>query len=87
MHWDSLCDIVDLLIQALGEKETVIRESAAKGLGRLTSRMTQDMAMDVLHYVLALPPTSVNLHSMALTLSEMTGRKLLAPEFIRLRND
>ena len=49
--------------------------------------MTQDMAMDILHYVLALPPTSLHLHSMALTLSEMTQRKLLSPELLKIRSD
>ncbi len=69
MEWNGLCDIIDMLIASLGEKETNVRESAAKGLGRLAGRLTQDMAMDILHYVLALPPTSQHLHSMALTLS------------------
>jgi len=45
-------EIIDLLLVSLSDKDTVVRWSAAKGIGRITGRLPLDMADDVVNAVL-----------------------------------
>ncbi|KAI8870200.1 ARM repeat-containing protein [Ramicandelaber brevisporus] len=45
---------VDLLLNSLCDKDTVVRWSAAKGIGRLTFRLPKSMALDITHSVVDL---------------------------------
>lgn len=49
---DQLETVVEALLMALADKDTVVRWSAAKGLGRVTMRLPRDFADDVVGSVL-----------------------------------
>jgi hypothetical protein len=40
-------DILEQVLTALKDKDTIVRWSAAKGIGRITNRLSEDMAEDV----------------------------------------
>lgn len=75
----SLEGIIDLLIEGLSEKETNVREEAAKGIGSIAGRLSQDMVMDILDYILNLYPSPQTQHSVCLTIAELIRRNLLSP--------
>lgn len=75
----SLEDIIDLLIEALAEKETSIREAASKGIGKISGRLSSDMILDLLDYIFYLNPSPQTQHSICLTLAELIRRNLLSP--------
>lgn len=75
-------DIVEMLLTGLRDKDTVVRWSAAKGIGRITSRLPQDFADDVVGAVLQLlcPEESDGAwHGGCLALAELARRGLLLP--------
>lgn len=76
----SLEEIIDLLIEALGEKETSIREMASKGIGKISGRLSSDMIEDILDYIFNLNITPQTQHSICLTLAELIRRNLLSPK-------
>ncbi len=47
-------DIIEQLLFGLKDKDTIVRWSSAKGIGRITNRLPKDMAEDVLVSVLDL---------------------------------
>ena len=47
-------DIIEMLLTGLRDKDTVVRWSAAKGIGRVTGRLPRLLADDVVEAVLAL---------------------------------
>lgn len=49
---EKLENIIDFLLISLKDKDTVVRWSAAKGIGRITSRLDMDMADDVVSAVI-----------------------------------
>lgn len=51
---EQIEDVIDELMQGLKSSDGVVRWSAAKGIGRVTGRLPQDMADDVLGSVLEL---------------------------------
>ncbi|CAM9467497.1 unnamed protein product, partial [Hapterophycus canaliculatus] len=51
---EELEDIVEALLCGLRDRDTVVRWSAAKGIGRITERLPQDLADDVVCGVLDL---------------------------------
>lgn len=80
---DELEDIIGLVISFLSDKDTVVRWSAAKGVGRITMRLTKALAADVLQAILALFEDSsadMNWHGGCLAIAELSRRGLLLPE-------
>jgi len=65
----NLEEIIDLIIEALAEKETSIREAASKGLGMICGRLSPDMIEDILTHILELNPSPQSQHSICLTLA------------------
>ncbi|KAI8970360.1 armadillo-type protein [Mycotypha africana] len=51
---DDLEIIIELLLNGLRDKDTIVRWSAAKGIGRITQRLPQELAEDVVGSVLEL---------------------------------
>lgn len=75
------------MIENLKDKDTVVRWSAAKGIGRITSRLNMEMADDVVMAVIGLfsPNESEETwHGGCLTIGELSKRGLLLP--IRLKD-
>jgi hypothetical protein len=72
--------VIDLLIEGLSEKETPVREKASKGLGKIAGRLSQDMVMDIIDYILNLTPNPQTQHAICLTIAEFIRRNLISPE-------
>ncbi|KAL2712079.1 tubulin-specific chaperone D [Vespula squamosa] len=75
-------DIIEHLIQGLRDKAITIRWSAAKGIGRITSRLPVDLADDVVGFVLNLfsgRESDSAWHGGCLALAELGRRGLLLP--------
>ena len=47
-------DIIEQLILGLKDRDTIVRWSAAKGVGRITNRLSRSMAEDILSSILEL---------------------------------
>ena len=45
---ESMEEVIEELLVGLKDKDTVVRWSAAKGIGRVTGRLPQDLADEVL---------------------------------------
>lgn len=79
-------DVLDRLLNALGDKDTVVRWSAAKGLGRITMRLSQDHAADVVDAVITSfcdKEADSSWHGGCLALAELSRRGLLLPDRLR----
>ncbi|GAA36522.2 tubulin-specific chaperone D [Clonorchis sinensis] len=79
---DEVAEVIDRLIHLLRNQYTVVRWSAAKGLGRMCNRLGSSMVSDVLAALLALctrlePFTAW--HGACLALAELGRRSLLLP--------
>lgn len=75
--------IMDMLVTGLRDSDTVVRWSAAKGVGRLTARLPFDAADDVVEAVLSLLVPAEDdgaWHGGCLALAELARRGLLLPE-------
>lgn len=80
---ESIERILESLLVGLRDTDTVVRWSAAKGLGRVTSRLPRELADDVVESVLELfvPfETDGAWQGACLTLGELGRRGLLLPE-------
>ena len=80
---DELEDIVDHLLRSLQDKDTIVRWSAAKGIGRITMRLCKDLGDDVVEALLELFQDENDdsaWHGGCLALAELTRRGLLLPE-------
>jgi hypothetical protein len=78
----ELEDIIDLLLQGLRDSDTVVRWSAAKGIGRVTGRLPRDFGDDVVQAVLRLLTAQEGdgaWHGGCLALAELARRGLLLP--------
>ena len=49
---DGLETVIDHLLTAIKDTDTVVRWSAAKGIGRITARLNLEMADDVIEEIL-----------------------------------
>ncbi|MEQ2265701.1 hypothetical protein XENORESO_011233, partial [Xenotaenia resolanae] len=74
--------VIEHLLVGLKDKETVVRWSAAKGIGRVTGRLPQELADDVVGSVLdcfSFQETDNAWHGGCLALAELGRRGLLLP--------
>ncbi|KAL3615585.1 hypothetical protein CASFOL_041246 [Castilleja foliolosa] len=79
---DVVEDIIELLLSGLRDTDTVVRWSAAKGIGRITSRLTYSLSDEVLSSVLELFSPGEgdgSWHGGCLALAELARRGLLLP--------
>ncbi|KAJ6832004.1 tubulin-folding cofactor D [Iris pallida] len=75
-------EIIELLLSGLKDSDTVVRWSAAKGIGRLTARLISSFSEDVLSSVLelfSLGEGDGSWHGGCLALAELARRGLLLP--------
>lgn len=73
---------VQLLLSALRDKDTIVRWSAAKGIGRLTHRLPQALADEIVGSLLELfdsRETDCAWHGACLSIAELARRGLLLP--------
>jgi HEAT repeat protein len=91
-------DVIELLLSGLQDKDTIVRWSAAKGLGRITQRLPQNLAEDIVDSINALlsDNTFINdhkqfdlsavsdqsWHGVCLSIAELARRGLLLPDRI-----
>ncbi|XP_057830679.2 tubulin-folding cofactor D isoform X2 [Cryptomeria japonica] len=76
-------EIIEQLLAGLRDKDTVVRWSAAKGIGRVTGRLTAVLADEVLASILELFSPGEgdgSWHGGCLALAELARRGLLLPE-------
>lgn len=77
--------VLDKLLQGLKDKDTIVRWSSAKGMGRVTNRLPKDYADEVVEGILQnFSPREGNAawHGGCLALAELARRGLLLPERI-----
>ncbi|CAL0300262.1 unnamed protein product [Lupinus luteus] len=75
-------EIIEMLLSGLRDMDTVVRWSAAKGIGRITSRLTSSLSEEVLSSVLELFSPGEgdgSWHGGCLALAELARRGLLLP--------
>ncbi|KAI9905173.1 hypothetical protein PsorP6_013592 [Peronosclerospora sorghi] len=80
---DELEQIVEVLLTGLRDKDTVVRWSAAKGIGRITGRLPYEYADDIVQSVLELfvaTEDSGAWHGASLALAELARRGVLLPQ-------
>ncbi|XP_060071725.1 tubulin-specific chaperone D-like [Ylistrum balloti] len=76
-------EVIEQLLSGLKDKDTVVRWSAAKGIGRVTGRLPRELADEVVGSVLelfSLQETDGAWHGGCLALAELGRRGLLLPE-------
>ena len=76
-------EAIELLLTSLRDKDTVVRWSAAKCLGRVTERLPKDLADDVVSFLLdffSAGESDGAWHGACLALAELARRGLLLPE-------
>jgi len=79
---ESIEEVIEELLVGLKDKDTVVRWSAAKGIGRVTGRLPQDLADEVVGSLLELfspRETDGAWHGGCLALAELGRRGLLLP--------
>src|SRR5258708_7303256 len=77
--------VIDKLLEGLKDKDTVVRWSSAKGIGRVTNRLPKEYADEVMEGILHnFSPREGNAawHGGCLALAELARRGLLLPERI-----
>eukprot|EP01065_Artemidia_motanka_P003693 TRINITY_DN11750_c0_g1_i3.p1 TRINITY_DN11750_c0_g1~~TRINITY_DN11750_c0_g1_i3.p1 ORF type:complete len:947 (+),score=310.58 TRINITY_DN11750_c0_g1_i3:949-3789(+) len=80
---DEVEPVLDTVLKALRDTDTVVRWSAAKGVGRITARLAKDEAEDVLDAVLdtfCIYEDCNGWHGGCLALAELARRGLLLPD-------
>lgn len=80
---DQIEEILEQLLQGLKDKDTVVRWSAAKGVGRVTGRLPKELADEVVGSVLDLftmMEGDAAWHGGCLALAELGRRGLLLPQ-------
>jgi hypothetical protein len=76
-------DIIEQLLFGLRDKDTIVRWSSAKGIGRITNRLPRDMADDVLTSLLdvfTFIEDDAAWHGGCLAIAELGRRGLLLPQ-------
>lgn len=88
---DTLEAVIELLLTALQHRDTIVRWSAAKHLGRVTSRLPLELAQDVVEGVFDLfrlvseARAEAAWHGACLALAELARRGLLLPREAHFR--
>ena len=80
---DEIEDVIEELLCGLRDRDTVVRWSAAKGVGRVTGRLPKELADDVVGSLLELfsfRETDGAWHGGCLALAELGRRGLLLPQ-------
>ncbi|RLN95357.1 hypothetical protein BBJ28_00014498 [Nothophytophthora sp. Chile5] len=80
---EELEQIVEVLLCGLRDKDTVVRWSAAKGIGRITGRLPYEFADDIVQSVLELFVATEDdgaWHGASLALAELARRGVLLPQ-------
>ncbi|KAF8672215.1 hypothetical protein HU200_049712 [Digitaria exilis] len=75
-------EIIDLLLTGLRDSDTIVRWSAAKGIGRITARLTPALSEEVISSILQLFSPGEgdgSWHGGCLALAELARRGLLLP--------
>ncbi|TRY90297.1 hypothetical protein DNTS_012375 [Danionella cerebrum] len=75
-------NVIEQLLMGLKDKETIVRWSSAKGIGRVTGRLPKELADDVVESVLecfSFHETDKAWHGGCLALAELGRRGLLLP--------
>eukprot|EP00931_Biecheleriopsis_adriatica_P103359 TRINITY_DN78205_c0_g1_i1.p1 TRINITY_DN78205_c0_g1~~TRINITY_DN78205_c0_g1_i1.p1 ORF type:complete len:1345 (-),score=315.69 TRINITY_DN78205_c0_g1_i1:44-4051(-) len=77
-------EVVELLLSSLSDADTVVRWASAKGIGRITNRLSRDFGDQVLESLLercfSFRETDKAWHGGCLALAELTRRGLLLPD-------
>lgn len=76
-------EIIEQLLNGLKDKDTIVRWSSAKGIGRITNRLSKDMADDILVSLLDLftfVEDDAAWHGGCLAIAELGRRGLLLPK-------
>lgn len=80
---EEIEDIIEQLLTGLKDRDTIVRYSAAKGIGRITNRLPIDMAEDILSSILELfqfVEDDSAWHGGCLAVAELGRRGLLLPK-------
>ena len=80
---EAVEEVLVLLLVGLSDRDTIVRWSAAKGLGRISSRLSQSNADDVVHSILdffSVRQSDSGWHGGCLALAELARRGVLLPE-------
>lgn len=83
INFDQLEAIIQLLLESLKDEDSAVRWTAAKGIGRITQRLTKDFADQIVEQLLDLfkeTETDSSWHGGCLALAELCRRGLLLPE-------
>eukprot|EP01147_Barroeca_monosierra_P001365 gene1365-4540_t len=81
----ELEDVIDVLLVGLSDKDTIVRWSCAKGVGRITARLPKAFADDILDSVLGLftyDEVDTAWHGGCLSVAELARRGLLLPSHL-----
>lgn len=77
-------EVIELMLASLSDSDTVVRWAAAKGVGRVTNRLSRDFGDQVLESLLercfSFRETDRAWHGGCLALAELTRRGLLLPD-------
>ncbi|EGD78176.1 hypothetical protein PTSG_09052 [Salpingoeca rosetta] len=79
---EAIEDVLDLLLTGLGDKDTIVRWSSAKGVGRITGRLPKHFADEVVESLQGLftyHEADTSWHGGCLALAELARRGLLLP--------
>lgn len=80
---DEMEDVIEQLLTGLRDNNTVVRWSAAKGIGRITGRLPEELADEVVGSIMelfTLVETDMAWHGGCLALAELGRRGLLLPQ-------
>ncbi|OQR99031.1 tubulin-specific chaperone D [Achlya hypogyna] len=80
---EELEEVVDVLLCGLRDRDTVVRWSAAKGIGRITARLPYEFADDIVQSVLELfvpGESDTAWHGASLAIAELSRRCVLLPQ-------
>ncbi|GFR62125.1 tubulin-specific chaperone D, partial [Elysia marginata] len=83
---EEIEEVIEHMLVCLKDKETVVRWTAAKGIGRVTGRLPKELADEVVGSVLELfsyQETDGAWHGACLALAELGRRGLLLPERLK----